>query len=733
MSLFWSVSAAAANHIHGVVIDATTGKPVHGAHITVNGKLNGAVTGLNGRFHLMRGPGVRQIMITHIAYRSHTITLEDYEEGDLLQINLEPVRIVSEGEIVVSADRVKMAYSGIYSDVKTRPVEDHFSSISGVDLVTRANFAQDPVIRGLRDGRVNVMIDGMRMTPACVDGMDPLTAYIESDNLRAIEIDRGLNGEAGAAGTSGGSVNFSMVRPSLDSGLTGSAEAGYHGVADQQIYQGAVNFSKKTWGFRLSGTYRNAGDMRAGGEERLLNSGLEKGNVYASFLYVPNESHEISLQYIGDFAGLIGYPALIMDTRRADAHIGGIEHIWKNPVSTVNFIKTRVYMNNVRHWMDDYDRDITQRDVMRNMYMPMYGETITAGISSDIKASVDRNFFNLRAEAYGINAFADMLMEHVNPDVRDMYLVNLGAVANGNVSLFGSFRRFTESNWILGVQGGIEAGFSSISESSAVATYRAEYPELDDLNSADPGYTIGLSVEKELTNVWSSGIRFTDGTRLPDHLERYGYYIYQPLDGFFYYGNPGLIKERSSRAEIFITGEGITSGLSGNVTGWINRMDNYIAGERIDNMFKRYANMGVATLYGFELDMNYRLPGKWNAGTSLSMVMGTHNELDEPLPMIPPLKGTLFVQKDVSSWSVESRMRWASSQNRIAEINSSETATGGYILLDLYAKTNLGKTLRLLMGVENLLNTFYTDHLNVNNMPGAGRNIHLSMRYNFGR
>ncbi|TVR36056.1 MAG: TonB-dependent receptor, partial [Balneolaceae bacterium] len=605
LSLFWIVSAAAADHIHGIVMDANTGEPVHGAHITVNDKVIGTATGLNGRFHLMREPGVKQITVTHIAYRSQTITIEGYEEGELLQIYLEPVRIVSEGEIVVSADRVKMAYSGIYSDVKTRPVEDHFSSISGVDLVTRANFAQDPVIRGLRDGRVNVMIDGMRMTPACVDGMDPLTAYIESDNLKAIEIDRGMNGEAGAAGTSGGSVNFSMVRPSLNSGLTGSAEAGYHGVADQQIFQGALNYSKKRWGFRLSGTYRNAGDMRAGGgEERLLNSGLEKGNVYASFLFIPNESHEISLQYIGDFAGLIGYPALIMDTRRADAHIGGIEYVWKNPASIVNSFKTRVYMNSVRHWMDDYDRDVTQRDEMRNMYMPMYGETVTSGINSEVNASVSGNFFNLRAEAYGINAFADMLMEPINPDARDMYLVNLGDVATGNVSLFGSFRRFTESNWILGVQGGIEAGFSSISETSAVATYRAEYPELDDLSTADHGYTIGLSVEKKLTNVWSSGFRFTDGTRLPDHMERYGYYIYQPLDGFFFYGNPGLSKERSSRAEIFITGENIISGLSGNVTGWINRMDNYIAGERIDNMFKRYANMGVATLYGFEMDMN---------------------------------------------------------------------------------------------------------------------------------
>lgn len=733
LTLFMAANVTASNHCHGFVLDANTGEPVARAHISVNGEMNGAVSDQSGRFHLEREPGAERLTVTHIAYRTYTINLQNHDSAQPLLIYMEPARISSDGDIVVIAGKMRMAYSGIYSDVNTRAAEDHMQSITGVDLVRRANFAQDPVIRGLRDSRVNVMIDGMRMTPACVDGMDPLTAYIESDNLQAIEIDRGMNGEANAAGTSGGSVNFAMVRPTLNAGLSGNLEAGYHGVSDQQIMQGSVKYSGESWGVRLSGTYRNAGDMRAGAGNRVLNSGLEKGNIYASILYVPDVSHEISLQYIGDFAGLIGYPALIMDTRRADAHIGGIEHVWNNPASAVRSIKTRIYMNSVRHWMDDYDRDVSDRNVMRNMFMPMYGETVTAGGSSEVNASLNSNLISVRAESFGINAFADMLMEHVNPDVRDMYLVNLGDAATRNASLFGSFRRFTGDNWILGIQGGIEAGFSRISEKSAVATYRAEYPELENLNSTAIGYTIGLSAEKELNRNWSTGVRVSDGTRLPDHMERFGYYIYQPMDGFFYYGNPGLNKERSSRAELFVTGESAGTGLSGSATAWINKLDNYIAGYRIDNMFKRYANMGVATLYGFELDMNYNLPGKWNAGTSLSMVIGTHNELDEPLPMIPPLKGTLFVQREWRIWTAESRLRWAASQNRFAKVNSLETATDGYMLLDLYARTSLGSNLRLQMGVENLLNTFYTDHLSVNNMPGPGRNIHLSLRYNFGQ
>src|SRR5690625_7225975 len=94
-------------------------------------------------------------------------------------------------ELSMTAEEVRMTYSSIYSDDKARPLEDHMSSIPGMDMVSRANFAKDPVIRGLRDGRVNVMIDGMRLTPACVDAMDPATAYIEAVHQESNELKLG--------------------------------------------------------------------------------------------------------------------------------------------------------------------------------------------------------------------------------------------------------------------------------------------------------------------------------------------------------------------------------------------------------------------------------------------------------------------------------------------------------------------------------------------------------------
>lgn len=708
-----------------------TGEPISNAHVMVSGSERGDVTNKQGLFELsIDGPGTT-LIVTHIGFETRYITLNAADLSGSIQIRLTPADVVDSGELMVTAGRLNMQYSGIYSELRTRPVEDHLSAISGLDMVSRANFAKDPVIRGMRDGRVNVLIDGMRMTPACVDGMDPVTAYVETDNLSSIEIQRGSSSGLGSVGAPGGSVNFATTRPKLNSGVTGGVEAGFHSVSSQQIYQASVSLGEEKWAARVAGTYRNAGDLLTGNNNRIANSGLEKGNVHGGLLYQPNTNHSLTLQYIGDFAGFIGYPALLMDTRSADAHIAGVEHSWRIPGSGIDAIKSRLYINRVDHLMDDYGRIVTERDVMADMFMPMRGKTTTAGFTSELDASTEDHLFNLNLELYRVDAFGDMLMEHVNPDVSDMYLLTLGDVSMKHGSLAGNVTRFQGDNWIFGLNASLEVADAGLGDSRAISSFRAEYPDLDNIETSDWAYNLGLSAELRLSSTLQTGIQISDGYRLPDHIERYGYYIYQPMDNFFYFGNPGLRKERTSQAELFIMAQRPDQALSGNLSIWINRLDDYVAGSLIDDTFKRYENMGIALMSGIELDLNYNPSGRWAAGSSLSYVHGTHRELDDPLPMMPPLKGSLFVQRHMAGVEFETRLRWAATQNRISEVNSVETKTDGYAIADLFAAGKFTDQINWQVGVENILNHFYVDHLSVNSMPAPGRNISVSLRYSF--
>ncbi len=728
--------------LRGEVRDRETGRPLSGAHVIVREapccstrKQTGTVTGADGSFALALDEAARHILITHVGYRTKRV--DGASLWDEAPIFLEPVTVFSE-DILITAGRLPGGYTGLYRDARTRPVEDHLSHIPGMDLVSRANFAKDPVIRGQRDGRITVTIDGMRMTPACVDGMDPLTAYIEPDNLQAVDISRGQDAREGGASGTGGSVNFAMARPVLNTGTSATLESGYHSVSSQHLMQGGVSHGSDRWAFRFSGTYRNAGDFRTGSgsfrsssADRVEGSGLEKGNIYSALLVRPDDDHTLSLRYIGDFAGFIGYPRLLMDTRRADAHIAGLEHLWERPGARIHTIRTDVYMNRVTHWMDDYGRDVTRRDVMPDMFMPMYGETVTAGVATELDASSGSRTLQLRLEAWNVEAFADMLMEHVDPGVRDMYLVNLGDVSQRNALAAVRYRRYLDGGWTLGGRLQLEGSLSRIREESAVATYKAEYPDMTTLEPAVFGYIAALQTEKVLRSGLSGGVRVSHGTRLPDHLERYGYYIYQPMDGFFYIGNPELEPERSSQAEGFLTLGDDRSRWSGHASVWVNRMDRYIAGRRTDDLFKRYDNMGRAELTGFEIELDLRVSDRWRTGGAASRVIGQHLALNEPLPMIPPLKGHGYLRMESQRISLEGRIRWAAAQDRIASANSLETRTSGHALFDLHMSARLTDHVRFRGGLENIGNRHYVDHLSVNELPGTGRNIYVSLRLTY--
>src|SRR5690625_5841623 len=109
------------------------------------------------------------------------------------------------------------------------------------------------------------MIDGMRLTPACVDAMDPATAYIETDNLESIELQRGGQNSSSAPG---GTLNFNMVKPGINSGVQGSLEAGYHSASRQQIYQAALQYGVETWVRRVPGPNPDAGNFITAAGER---------------------------------------------------------------------------------------------------------------------------------------------------------------------------------------------------------------------------------------------------------------------------------------------------------------------------------------------------------------------------------------------------------------------------------------------------------------------------------
>jgi iron complex outermembrane receptor protein len=116
-----------------------------------------------------------------------------------------------------------------------------------------------------------------------------------------------------------------------------------------------------------------------------------------------------------------------------------------------------------------------------------------------------------------------------------------------------------------------------------------------------------------------------------------------------------------------------------------------------------------------------------------SYVEGTLSDTDEPLPLIPPLRGSAVVRYERPVWFAETRVRAAAQQDRLSEF---ETATEGYTLLDVGAGLRLslgGRLHTLTLQVNNLTDALYRNHLSLTKeiLPEAGRAVRLLYRVGF--
>ncbi|MEQ8925241.1 MAG: TonB-dependent receptor plug domain-containing protein, partial [Fulvivirga sp.] len=243
----------------------------------------------------------------------------------------------------------------------------------GMVMVRRGNFAHEPMLRGLTSERYAISIDGMRIFGACTDKMDPVSSYIEPINLRSLDVSFGAQSN-GIGGSTGGAINFNLKKPVFNLDKPLFASIGMHYGSNANTFDQSVdfNYSTKKIAIRLSGVHRDAANYLDGNNEEVRYSQYEKYNHAASLSYRLNETSLLMLDYVGDNAYNVGYPALPMDVSSAKANMFALTYI----APAWNFLKSpeiKVYHNFIKHVMDDTKRDSVA------MHMDMPGETETTG------------------------------------------------------------------------------------------------------------------------------------------------------------------------------------------------------------------------------------------------------------------------------------------------------------------------------------------------------------------
>ena len=604
-------------------------------------------------------------------------------------------------------------------------IDEHLSQLSHVSLVRRGSYAWEPMVNNMPTERVSTTIDGMKIFYACTDKMDPVTSYVESGNLQSISLNSGLNGNPQATGNIGGALDLRLRKAGFDAdSFHLSSMAGYELNGHLQVYGADAAWSSQRFYINGGVFYRHADNYKTGRGDVLPFSQFHKLNAFSNLGYRLTNRDILEGVLIVDHAGDVGYPALAMDVKRADAFITSLayRHTWAEGL--FDSWETKIYYNHIIHEMDDTHRP----DVLIHMDMP--GRSTTAGFYSLLSGVVGQHGFQFNADGYYNRLFADMTM--YLGGAAPMYMVTWPDVRTLNTGVAVSDDITLPHRQSLYVSAKLAWQQQTLRDKEGYEALKVFFPGMLDYYHQFTG-RIAASYNWHPDH-WQLSVGMGWGSRAPTVTEAYGYYLNNTFDQYDYIGNPRLSNESAVEANATVrwlpTGDfSLTADAS------VFSFSNYIIGvsePRLSAMtigaegVKVYANLSRATIANASLTSRWRISRRIDFEGSMGWALGRDDE-DDALPLIAPFNYSARIGYTYKTLQLQAELKGHARQSNYAA-KYGETLTVAWAICNLSAQYRSAQfTLR--GGVENVFNRLYATYADWNNIPQKGRNLYFNLSY----
>lgn len=638
-------------------------------------------------------------------------------------------------EVVVRGEVKKNNGQSVSQDNNVQlSVDKLLGSTCGVNLIKRGNYAQEPTVRGLNAGQINTTIEGMQMFGACTDRMDPISSYVESNNLSSISLNLGPNDEQFGSSIGGG-FDFKLVKPQLGAKkfVSGSVGAGYE--TNGNAYRGLalVQLSKKKWAIQANSIYRKSNNYIAGRSREVLFSQYEKWNFGVSGIVQLFKSNTLSVDYLQDNGSNIGYPALTMDVSFANAKIASVSHKYHNTKRKFYEHETKGYFNFIDHAMDDTKRPAE----LVPMHMDMPGTSQTMGFYSNASIRIaKKHFLKVKLNGYMNDLHAEMTMY---PDLgAEMFMLTIPDARRMLVGLDLSDRYYVNSkmNLAFGFRG--DYSRSSVITNMGRQTLTSIYDgELTKYNFLFNGFA---QMNYQLGKKTSGTIGVAKASRNATLQETYGFYLFNRLDNYDYLGNPDILSESSWNVNIGAEYKGGKLGVSGQLFGYF--FESYIAGTKRGDYsamtigatgVKQFVNLDNATIAGAEVKLRYSIAKSLVITSNNSISYGLDDE-GKALPLIPPFKSINAVKYSWKKILFNVTYTVGAIQGHVDFDKYGETTSPEFNVLDVSigrAFKLKSSTFLLNISADNIFDAAYSEHLDFMSINRQGRNFIVRLTYNF--
>ena len=694
-------------------------------------------------------------------------------------------------EVVVSATRTEQNIKDVSSSISVVSDDTIDNQLStdpqqalqytpGVNVEGQGRFGiADYNIRGMNEGRIKVMVDGVEQpTPynpgASEQRHNPGT--IEVDTLSAIEINKGPSSTLYGSDALGGAVLFKTKNP--DDILITNGNENRFGI--KSTYTSSDETFKNTlaWAMRqndletlLMVTYANGHETQTHGSGSNSNGSTrgaadpadkQIGNLLGKIYYNVNDNHRLGLtvEYYqrnydetelhseGSSINMGPMGSLVYSDNYNEDDVNrlrvGLEHEWQMNTAIADSL----------HWSVNYQAsDSEYKNYDTTTGFMSSGQRMRYRDASDNLIKFDAQFDKLvdlsthyHQLTYGVS-YSNDKFELDNTD----YKYDLGTVTPGSTGLPDA----RLEKW--GIFAQDQAFFL---DESLIITAGVRYDGFKAKPKEDEGFTTNYSENKEdavtgklgavyhLNENLSTFAQISQGFKAPTVQELY--YVYNT--GAVYEPNPDLDAEKSLAYELGFRGQHALG--SFELTGFYNDYDDFIdqanIGTEVSTGKEIYTNQNIskAEIYGVEfsarlnLDEALSAPEGLYSKFSIAYAEGKNKDTGDHIDSVAPLNGVVGLGYDslnntygglLSVSMTASKDNW--STDGVADV-------AGYTLVDLTGYYRPINDLTLRAGLFNAFDKKYWEYSNMNMDEHSsstnrdfysqpGRNWGVSLDYQF--
>ena len=571
---------------------------------------------------------------------------------------------------------------------------DYLQTIPGFSAVRSGGTNGDPVFRGQFGSRLPLLTNGTQMLGACPGRMDTPSSYIAPETFDVLTLIKGPQTVLWGPGASAGVVRFERERPDFAASpvnFTASLLGASAGRNDQNADLAAGN---DQFYARISANHSHGQDYKDG-DGTSIPSGWNKWNADAALGWTPDADTLVELS-AGAGDGWARSAARGMDGTQFRRDSLGLRLQKQNITPWLSKVEAQIYRNEADHLMDNFQRRPLPPGKMAmasNVKRVVTGGRIAAtlqptpALTADIGLDLQRNTHEGRS---------GMGMSYLNkPWVRDAKFANLGL--------------FSELRW-QAAPSTLWVGGLRLDRAQAWDYRNPASTHKRDESALPSGF---VRWEQTLSSGATTYVGLGHVQRFPDYWEL----ISGKAGNVF----ATLEPEKTTQLDVGANWKGQnwqfwTSAYAGMVRDFI--LFDYASNP------SKARNIDARTA-GFELGGSYKLAPAWTAQATVAYTWGSNRSDSTALPQMPPLEARLGLDYAQGPWTAGALWRLVAAQHRYTQdqgnvVGRDMGASSGFGVLSLHASYRVQRQLKITVGVDNLLDKTYAEHLNLAGNAGFG-------------